>query len=239
MEDFLTKFALEHFGPFVVLFILFAVFVIWAVWNTAFLWFKFRNKTEVIDELKQKSFDKNELPCEKHDKTLEELKQKSFEKTELPCKEHAEKIEDHSLSLRALEVSVESMNKSIDRLTTSFNIALTQQHSPLSISKKGMEFVKRLGMDRMFENNWSRIKPMIEAGVGSKNPYDINEYCIKYAMVYPEKFLQPEEIDALKEDAYAEGFLLVDYMRVIAVMARDRYFKEENIKVKKTEPVAQ
>lgn len=217
MEDFLTKFALEHFGPFIVLSVLFSIFVIWAVWNTAILWFKFRNKTEMIEELKQKSFDKNELPCEKHQ----------------------EKLEDHSLSLRALEVSVESMSKSIDRLTTSFNVALTKQHSPLSISKKGMEFVKRLGMDKMFENNWARIKPMIEAGVESKNPYDINEYCIKYAMVYPEKFLQPEEIDILKEDAYAEGFLLVDYMRVIAVMARDRYFKEENIKVKKTEPVAQ
>ena len=52
-------------------------------------------------------------------------------------------------------------------------------------------------MDKMFENNWSRIKLLIDEEVESKNAYDINEYSIKHAVVYPEKFLLPNEIAIL------------------------------------------
>lgn len=70
---------------------------------------------------------------------------------------------------------------------------------------------------------------MIDEQVGHKNAYDINEYCIQHAVVYPERFLQPDEIDTIKKDAYAQGLALMDYMKVIAVMARDKYFEENGI----------
>lgn len=110
------------------------------------------------------------------------------------------------------------------------NTALTQQHSPLAISPRGWEVVKRLGMDKMFANNWARIKAMINSDVKQKNAYDINDYCIQQAVVYPEKFLQQDEINTLKNDAYNQGLALMDYMKIIAVMSRDKFFEENNIK---------
>ena len=90
-------------------------------------------------------------------------------------------------------------------------------------------------MKQMFSNNWSRIKQLIDNEVESTNAYDINEFCIKYAVVFPEKFLKPEEVDILKNDAYAQGLTLMEYMKIIAVMARDKYFEENNIKVEEIE----
>ena len=91
--------------------------------------------------------------------------------------------------------------------------------------------VKKLSMDKMFDNNWSKIRRLIDDEVENKNAYDINEFCIKYAVVFPERFLQAEEINILKNDAYAQGLTLMEYMKIIAVMARDKYFEENNINV--------
>lgn len=49
--------------------------------------------------------------------------------------------------------------------------------------------------------------------------------------VETKKFLQPEEIDKIKLDAYNTGVNIVPYMKVIAILARDRYFSEHNILV--------
>lgn len=40
-----------------------------------------------------------------------------------------------------------------------------------------------------------------------------------------------EEIDKIKLDAYNTGVNIVPYMKVIAILARDRYFSEHNILV--------
>lgn len=91
--------------------------------------------------------------------------------------------------------------------------------------------MKRLSIEEMFEGNWLRIRMLIEQNAESKNPYDIQQYCLEQAIVFPEKFLQPEEVDRLKTDAYEKGLPLTSYMRVIAVLARDRYFHEHHIDV--------
>lgn len=80
------------------------------------------------------------------------------------------------------------------------------------------------------------IGHIIDDEVESKNAYDINEFCIKYAVVFPEKFLQPEEVNVLKNDAYIQGLTLMEYMKIIAVMARDKYFEENNINIEEIDP---
>lgn len=132
-----------------------------------------------------------------------------------------------------METSIKYLNRSIERLNvilSSIDDSFTKQNNPLRITPKGEEVVKKLGMDKMFANNWERIRRLIDAEVEEKNAYDINEFCIKYAVVYPEKFLQPAEIAVLKDDAYQQGMALMDYMKILAVMARDAYFRENGIK---------
>ena len=91
--------------------------------------------------------------------------------------------------------------------------------------------VNKLGIYEMFDNNWMRIKFLIEENAQSKNPYDIQQFCIEQAVVFPEKFLKEEELAKIKLDAYNSGSSLTSYMKVIAVMARDRYFEEKGINV--------
>lgn len=106
---------------------------------------------------------------------------------------------------------------------------LTQTKSPLSITEKGWETVRRLGMEKMFNNNWERINDLISKGAESQNAYDIDRFCVEQAVVFPDKFLSENEISTLKEDAYKNGLLLTSYMKVLAVLSRDRYLKEHNI----------
>nr|DAV78529.1 MAG TPA: hypothetical protein [Caudoviricetes sp.] len=163
----------------------------------------------------------------------------------LPCKLNTEKIDSHigkhgevDVAISKLETSINYMQKSIDSLVQSLQNnnkiiidPFTQSHSPIAITPKGKEMMERLSVEQMFEGNWSRIKSMIEQNADSKNPYDIQQYCLEQAIVFPENFLQPEEIDKLKTDAYEKGLPLTSYMRVIAVLARDKYFHEHNIDV--------
>ncbi|WFE85007.1 hypothetical protein [Parabacteroides chongii] len=95
--------------------------------------------------------------------------------------------------------------------------------------------IERLEVDKMFERNWERINSFIEDNASSKNPYDIQEFLIQQAVVYPEKFLQSDEIDKIKIDAYNTGVNIVPYMKVIAVLARDKYFSEHNILVEEVD----
>lgn len=214
----------EHFTTSLIVVLVAIVSLVLLVWKLASLWYKINN-----------------LPCDNHTEKLGELQRKNFDKSELPCKTHSEKIEKHSESVSRIDTTLTFLTKSIEEMNSQLQkmnntVPFTLQHSPLRISERGWEVVKKLGMDKMFVNNWDRIKQFIDDEVESKNAYDINEFCIKYAVVFPEKFLQPEEVNILKNDAYIQGLTLMEYMKIIAVMARDKYFEENNINIEEIEP---
>lgn len=216
METLINNFVSEHLAAFVI-----CVIVALAIFALA-LWFVFSYVQF-----------KKTVKCDEHSQKLEELGKISYD---LPCKAHSEKIDKHSESVTKLETSIDFLAKSIENANSQLQritevSPLTQQQSPLRISERGWTVVHKLGMDKMFAKNWDRIKHFIDDEVKNKNAYDINEFCIKYAVVFPEKFLQSDEIDALKNDAYIQGLTLMEYMKIIAVMARDKYFEENNINI--------
>lgn len=179
-------------------------------------------------------------PCEQHAKEIKILQESTAIKEELPCKGHDERIGEvkeiassHENNLTEINTTLKFISKSIEDMKVALGqkVIFTQQHSPLTINDLGKEVIKKLGIDKMFDRNWSRIKPYIAENTESQNPYDINELCIKHAVVYPEHFLSKDDIGVLKEDAYKRGVTLFEYMKIIAVMARDRYFEEEGIEV--------
>lgn len=151
---------------------------------------------------------------------------------------HSERHNETSQAIARIEATLGFMQKSIDSLAKSIQKEnkliidpYTKSHSPLSITEAGRKMMDRLGIDDMFEKNWPRIEAFIEDKLEYKNPYDIQEFLIQQAVVYPEKFLQIDEIDKIKLDAYNTGVDIVPYMKVIAILARDRYFSEHNILV--------
>ena len=224
IETWIDDLVREHFTTSLIVVLVAIVSLVLLVWKLASLWYKINN-----------------LPCDNHTEKLGELQRKNFDKSELPCKTHSEKIEKHSESVSRIDTTLTFLTKSIEEMNSQLQkmnntVPFTQQHSPLRISERGWEVVKKLGMDKMFVNNWDRIKQFIDDEVESKNAYDINEFCIKYAVVFPEKFLQPEEVNVLKNDAYIQGLTLMEYMKIIAVMARDKYFEENNINIEEIDP---
>ena len=218
METLINDFVKEYFAAFIICVIIALIIFSMALWFV-FSYINFRKDAK----------------CKEHSQKINEIGKISGD---LPCKTHGDKIEEHGLAVQSLKTSIEYLNRNLERINSQLSntgAPFTQQHSPLSITERGWAVVKKLGIDKMFEANWPRIREMINKDVAHKNAYDINEFCIKYAVVYPERFLQTTEIDVLKNDAYVQGIALMDYMKIIAVMSRDRYFEENDIKIEEVE----
>lgn len=167
----------------------------------------------------------------------------------LPCDHHSQIMERHDDEHRnagermtKVETSVLYLQKSLDSITKGLqgNKGLiidpySLNHSPLSITPKGYEMMARLGVENMFDRNWERIDRYIDENVKDKNAYDVDQFCLEHAVVFPEHFLKKEEVNILKDDAYKEGLSLTSYMRVIAVLSRDKYLAVHNIEVPESE----
>ena len=172
--------------------------------------------------------------------SVERYKRNQIE--ELPCASNSQRIE-HGRELQSqtntaiakIETSIEYLQKSIEALSQNMQknrIVLdpfTQSHSPLSITERGMEMLKSTGIDEMFECNWERIRNDIEHNVKSNNAYDVQQYCLEQAVVFPEKFLSDDELNKVKNISYNSGVPLASYMKVVAILSRDRYFTEHCI----------
>lgn len=219
----------EHFGAtFAVCVLLTAAILCGVIWLTIWLYKVYHLKNEV-----------DKLP------KMERVVALETKINALPCAEHMEQIRHHAeghtsvlsrlssidTTLIYLQRGVDGLNQSLQKGTGIIADSFTQSHSPLAITDQGKEMVKRMGIQEMFESNWPRIDQLIKSEAIGRNPYDIQQFCIQQAVVFPEKFLSEDELNKIKVDAYNTGNPLQSYMKVIAVMARDRYFVENQIDV--------
>lgn len=170
------------------------------------------------------------LPCDERGAKLRSAETRIAQMEERPCDVHRRKLDDHAQIITRLDTTIELL-KSL--LYTPKGDAgaqpFTQSQSPLSITPAGRDMMARTGMQAMFDERWAVMADFITAKAHSLNPYDIQEMLIEQCVVHPEKFLTPAQIDLLKLDAYNTGNVLASYMKVLAVLARDRYFAEHGI----------
>jgi len=103
--------------------------------------------------------------------------------------------------------------------------------SPMVITEKGYELVNRLGIYEMIALNWNKISDYIDRGVTSFHPYDIDRFIIEHIVVYPLNFIQAAELNKIKLLAYTEGLPLINYLTVIAILIREKYFETKGIDV--------
>lgn len=194
-------------------------------------------------------FDELEDKCKKLPEKISDL---SLKIENMPCSNHMEKIKEHKIFLDShvekyntitsdvsgIKVSIDFMQRTIEALNSNVQnignpnrIILTQSKSPLDLTQQGYEAAKRVGMYEMIESNWDNIHSLIERNVGSKNPYDIQQFCIVQTSVFPEKFISEHNINKLKIEAYNSGTPITEYMRVFSVIIRNKYFREHGINV--------
>ncbi len=123
-----------------------------------------------------------------------------------------------------LSVLAEAINKEKQHLV--------QSHSPLSLTEEGKAVAKELDAERLIASNWeSKILPLMRTELKSKNPYDIQQYCLEKFTVLPEKFLSTESLEHIKFFAYNKGKSIFQYLQVMGIIIRDRYMQENNIPI--------
>jgi hypothetical protein len=153
------------------------------------------------------------------------------------------KMEDNTDKIKEDIIVIKGSVDLIQRSLQNNNIIVNpyaQQHSPVRVSDEGDKMVKRVGADRMIDENWTNICSYMKEYLKSVNPYDIQQFLMEHAIAYPERFIDGENLDKLKILAYSEGYPLSAYLTVVAILIRDRYFLENNIdinEVDKNEPL--
>lgn len=253
MEDKFIELISEHFGISFFIGVVLVGVVIFLIWWARGVYDKFKS----IDKLPcQANSNKIDSHINKHgevdvtitriEESINHLEEKVQNIDSLPCHSNIEKLNNHinkhsevDVAITRIETSINYLQKNIESLSQSLQSnnkgiildPFTQTHSPLSITQAGREMMNRLGVQEMFLKNWERINQLITDHVEQKNPYDIQQFCLEQAVVFPEKFLNEDNLNTIKLDAYEKGVLLASYMRVIAVLARDKYFQEHNIDV--------
>lgn len=127
----------------------------------------------------------------------------------------------------------------LDLLKNGMPNALTQAHSPVSLTPKGKEVADQMGVAEMVARNWDKIETLIDAKVAFKNAYDIQQFCIEKATVALESFFCDQDVNNIKKFAYDNGQPLALYGSMIGVIIRDKYFEVKKIpleKVDETDP---
>ena len=98
--------------------------------------------------------------------------------------------------------------------------------SPLSLNEKGRKMFADMDVDAILAKNWeSRILPTLSMRLSSKNPYDIQQYCIERTAFSPEEFFDADSIDKIKLYAYKSGTALIFCYQVFGISIRDSYLK--------------
>jgi hypothetical protein len=136
-----------------------------------------------------------------------------------------------------IESNIDDIKTDMYYLKGSFDIIkrgispVAQSLSPVSLTKIGIEKSKIINADDMVARNWEKIYDDLEKNIGNKNAYDIQQYCMDTAAMYPNKFLSDADIYFLKTIAYKEGNPLMYYSPIFGIIIRDKYLSIKGIDV--------
>ena len=109
--------------------------------------------------------------------------------------------------------------------------AVTESHSPVSLTEIGTTISTELNAEGMIAKNWEVIYKNLEENICEKNAYDIQQYCIETAIVELDKFLTKEDVDTVKMRAFKDGHPLAYYAPIFGILIRNKYLKLKNIDV--------
>ncbi|MDR1938986.1 MAG: hypothetical protein LBQ73_10895 [Tannerellaceae bacterium] len=214
------------------------------------------DKTEhITDRLNQLPCDAHQTKLDDHQTKHYDLKQDVTEKhaslnnnvTQINTsiaymKESIDTVTEKYASLNSnvtqINTSISYMKESIDTIRQSLQNnngiivnPFAERHSPMSLTQEGLELVKKIGMEKMVDSNWDKIRQYIRENMPATNPYDIQQFLMEHVAVFPNRFITDENVLWLKTFAYANGIPLMSYLTVIAILIRDKYFLDQDIHI--------
>jgi hypothetical protein len=109
-----------------------------------------------------------------------------------------------------------------------------QSQSPITLTKIGTDIGDAISADIKINDHWAQIREKL-ATKGPKNPYDIQMVAMEIARDCFDQLFSKEEKDEIKLEAYKRGINLLEIYPILGVKIRDRYFKEEKIRVEEVD----
>jgi hypothetical protein len=106
--------------------------------------------------------------------------------------------------------------------------SMTKKKSPLSLTDEGEDVRTSNNLDEMIDANWDKINAILY-GMKTRNPYDIQQFCIEKTFIDMDKFFSEKDVEKLKMLSYTSSIPLMSITRLLSVLIRDRFFKENDI----------
>ena len=134
------------------------------------------------------------------------------------------------------ESTIEEIRRDVVFIKGTLDLAIanrdsfTIRRSPLSLTDSGKEFVETNNLEVMVDSNWQKIAAVLQS-IKNKNPYDLQEFCIETAFTETNRFFSSSDVEKLKKLSFKSGIPLMSITRVMGILIRDRYFKENGIPV--------
>lgn len=171
-------------------------------------------------------------PCDRHDREIKKVDE-GIHKIDVSSSKIEARLDGMYDMVRDLSGSTRSAINGIYDMVRMMagspqSSSLTQSHSPVSLTPLGTEISEKLGFSKLIDDGWTKIESIIGK---ETNPYDIQMEFIAKFITDVDRYIDAESLDRIKRDAYLRGLPLIDYMRVLGVMARDKYFACHNIDV--------
>lgn len=138
-------------------------------------------------------------------------------------------VQDMKKDINEIRKDISFLKGSFEMLKSSSQQSPVQAHSPLAPNKIGEQIIEELNLNDIIARNSDKIMSYLNANIGSKNPYDIQQYCIETASVDLGQFFSESDVNIVKKYAFNHGRILFYYGSLIGVLIRDLYFQRNNI----------
>lgn len=167
------------------------------------------------------AFDARVKACEAHEPAIEEIK--------TDVKSLQQNISGIKSDINETRIDVAFLRGIIESNKPGAHHPPVQAHSPLEPNETGRKIIRDLKLVEMIARNADKIMGYLNVNIGSRNPYDIQKYCVETASVELDKLLSTEDIDTIKLYAFNHGLPLFYYGSLIGVLVRDLYFERNGI----------
>lgn len=146
----------------------------------------------------------------------------------------AEKFKHHESKLdkaESLSDKIIELKTKVDLIYENTNPRRTvAAFSPISLTEIGKQIADKIGANTLLQKYIIRLSAEVELE-NPKNAYDIQIASMKLAKERMVSFLNEEELNIVKQEAYSRGMIVQDIMSVFGVLLRNHILSQKNMPI--------
>ena len=144
-------------------------------------------------------------------------------------KDHGEKIDEARKDSERL-IRLESKVELIYMNTAPAPNPMVRAHSPISLTEVGKKVAISIEAENTLEKYYEKLKVQLEKSK-PKTAYDIQEAALRMARESIESYLNEDELNTIKDEAFNRGVPVEDVLVILGVLLRNHYLKEKGIPI--------